>query len=111
MSSCHNKNRVSFEDLEDMETIKKKVKPDTNKEDDNDWIVVKKQESPLSICMSDYSKVNRYYSHKSLQNYLRYLLAKTCPNPMWLSIKRQSLIEHILYIDLEIENNLFEKLI
>jgi hypothetical protein len=30
---------------------------------------------------------------------------------MWLSIKRQSLVERIIYIDVEIENNLFETML
>lgn len=74
-------------------------------------MVVRKKETQLTISISDYSKVNRFYSHKSLQNYLRYILTQTIPNPMWLSIKRQSLVERIVYIDVEIENSLFETML
>lgn len=42
---------------------------------------------------------------------MRYILTQSVPNPMWLSIKRQSLIEQILYIDFEIESNLFESML
>jgi hypothetical protein len=75
------------------------------------WVIVRKKREDLSISICDFSKVNRYYSHRSIQGYLRYLLSQSVPNPMWLSIKRQSQIEQILYIDLEIESNLFEAMI
>ena len=88
----------------------KKIKENEEKNEEG-WIVVKKKDISLSISISDYSKVNKYYSHRSLQAYLRYLLTQSVPNPMWLSIKRQSLIEQIIYIDLEIEANLFESMI
>lgn len=58
--------------------------------DDEGWI--KQKKSPLTIEIANYSKINKYYSHKSLQKYIRYLYANTCPNPLWLSIKRQSQI-------------------
>ena len=73
--------------------------------DDEGWI--KQKKTPLTIEIANYSKINKYYSHKSLQKYIRYLYANTCPNPLWLSIKRQSQIEHIVFIDIEIENSLF----
>jgi hypothetical protein len=90
---------------------RKRVKENDEEGENGGWIVVRKKEAQLTIAISDYSKVNRFYSHKSLQNYLRYILTQTVPNPMWLSIKRQSLVERIIYIDVEIENNLFENML
>lgn len=84
---------------------KKEVSPE------NEWIVVKSKQTDLTISICDFSRVNRFYSHRSIQSYLRYLLTQSVPNPMWLAIKRQSQIEQILYIDLEIESTLFEKMV
>lgn len=67
--------------------------------------------TPLTIDVVDFSKINRFYSHKSLQKYIRYLFAKTIPNPMWLSIKRQSQVDRIIFIDFEIENSVFYSLL
>jgi len=80
---------------------KVKVNEEEKSESDGGWIVVnKKKNIPLTVSISDFSKINRFYSHKTIQNYLRYLLTQLIPNPMWLLIRRQSLIEQILYIDL-----------
>ena len=88
-----NKNSNPFEDLPLNQN-------EPNNENDGEWIIPKK--SPLTIEIANYSKINKYYSHKSLQKYIRYLYANTCPNPLWLSIKRQSQIEHIFFIDIEV---------
>ena len=95
--------------------VQKKIKKNTNPFDDlpmgddsevkvnenEEWIKSAKK-TPLTITIANYSKINKYYSHKSLQRYIRYLYPNTCPNPLWLSIKRQSQIEHIVYVDIEI---------
>ncbi len=97
------------EGVEGVDRTRKRIKQE--QEEGEGWIVVKKKDAQLSVSICDFSKVNRFYSHKSLQNYIRYILVQSVPNPMWLSIKRQSLIQRIIYVDLEIENNLFEKLL
>lgn len=104
---------ATFEDIEEsFGKPSKKLKENTEVVDeDGEWIVINKKKPQLTISIADYSKINKYYSHRSLQSYLRYLLTQTCPNPMWLTIKRQSLIDHIVYIDLEIENCLCEEML
>ena len=81
------------ESLQDLQTTYgqplKKVKTDPP---DEGWIVVKSTKTELTVSICDFSRVNRYYAHRSIQNYLRYILAQTVPNPTWLSIRRQSLI-------------------
>ena len=83
------------------------MKPDEEDEGDDGWIVVSKKPVQLTVSVSDFSKINRFYSHKSIMTYIRYLLVQTVPNPMWLSIKRQSLVQQIVYLDITIENNTF----
>ena len=73
--------------------------------------MIQKKITPLTIAIADHTKLNRFYSHKSIQKYIRYLFTSTCPNPMWLSIKRQSQILHIYYFDIEIEDYLFEHML
>jgi hypothetical protein len=66
---------------------------------------------PLEISIADYNKANRHFSHRSLQNYFRYLMTQSCVNPMWLSIKRQSNIKKLMYIDIAIDVELFEEML
>ena len=88
------------EQKQQYEQFHKKIKQNEEGERNDGWIVVKKKEAQLAVSICDFSKVNRFYSHKSLQKYIRYILTQSIPNPMWLSIKRQSLVERIIYIDL-----------
>lgn len=83
---------MSQEEIDSSTKKRIKVNLDDQKEDGKDWIVIRKKTTPLTISISDHTKVHRFYSHKSIQKYIRYLFTQTCVNPMWLAIKRQSQI-------------------
>ena len=89
--------------MDEDENVQKKQQSNPNQE----WI--KPKTTPLTINICDFSRINKFYSHKSLQKYIRYLFADSCPNPMWLSIKRKSQVERIVFVDIQVENNLFHK--
>ena len=77
-------------------------KKETN--DDEKWIQVQKEtlSRPLTVAVTDHSKLNNCYSHRSIQKYLRYLVVGSSPNPMWMQIKRVSQVRSVVYIDIEI---------
>lgn len=61
----------------------------------------------LSVIVSDPTKPNKYFSSKTLQNLLLWFLTDKAHNPLWLTVKNQSKMEHLLLLSFEIEQSIF----